>query len=182
MQRELGNKKCDVHIYSLCHTLVLPLLGTLRPREGKGLDRVTQGLPPESVFWPRAPPGYRCPGAHHLWLSGRVLWCCGALPAGWHWCWVPSELCGEGLQGPAGRRVRLPVSSADNPGSSRWPETEREQSSKFSVEGRASRGRRTAVPDPSLCCSPMVAAAASWSRRSSGLDAIKHSPSFLLCH
>lgn len=75
MQRELGNKKCDVHIYSLCHTLVLPLLGTLRPREGKGLDRVTQGLPPESVFWPRAPPGYRCPGAHHLRLSGRVLWC-----------------------------------------------------------------------------------------------------------
>lgn len=75
MQRELGNKKCDEHIYSLCHTLVLPLLGTLRPREGKGLYRVTQGLPPESVFWPRAPPGYRCPGAHHLRLSGRVLWC-----------------------------------------------------------------------------------------------------------
>lgn len=29
MQRELRNKQCDRHIYSLCYTLVLPLLRTL---------------------------------------------------------------------------------------------------------------------------------------------------------
>ena len=107
----------------------------------------------------------------------------GAVPMGWNWCSLPlGAVQGGALPWAAGKRTRPSLSLLCYRGEKLLSWAMGEPLSKFPREGRASRGRCTAVLAPLQLSSPAVAEAASCSRRDPGQEARRQDPSFLLLH